>query len=156
MNTVAARRAVRNAEGDVHAHGRSPARWDTAGHVVQLHLAALPGGRDRHHASCEDAGTGSTYTLSAADVGKRLGVRVTATSSGGETTAASALTATVAQLALVNLAPPSVTGNAYAGETAERRRGPLDVPVGRRRLRVAALRRRRRSSCDAGWRRLHA
>ena len=36
---------------------------------------------------CEDVGAGSTYTLSAADVGRRLGVRVTATSSGGSTTA---------------------------------------------------------------------
>ena len=62
-------------------------------------------------------GTGATYALTADDVGRRLGVRVTATTSGGTTTVASALTATVARLTLTNLTPPSIIGNAYAGET---------------------------------------
>jgi subtilisin family serine protease len=68
-------------------------------------------------ASCDEVATGATYTLAAADVGRRLGVRITARSSGGETTAASALTATIAQLTLANTTPPSISGTAYVGET---------------------------------------
>ena len=98
----AARRAVRDAARAVHAHGRRR-QLGHAGRDVHLHLAALPGRRDRHHRGCEEAGAGSTYTLSAADVGRRIGVRVTATSSGGATTVAGALTGTVSRLALLNV-----------------------------------------------------
>ncbi len=91
---------------------------------------------------CEDAGTGSTYTLSAADVGKRLGVRVTATSArrrdhrrerphrhGRATRAGQHGRARRHRQRLRRRDP-------------ERRRGPLVVPVARRRLPVAARQRR--------------
>jgi subtilisin family serine protease len=87
-----------------------PGRWDTAG-------ASLSYTWVRCATGCDAVGTGSTYTLSASDVGHRMGVRVTAASNGGETTAASALTAVVSRLTLANLALPSISGNAYAGET---------------------------------------
>ena len=88
---------------------------------------------------CTEVGTGATYTLSDADVGRRLGVRVTATSSGGTTTVAGALSAVVTRLTLANVAAPSVSGNAYDGGDADRRRGPLDASRRPRGLRLAAL-----------------
>ena len=50
---------------------------------------------------------------------------------------------------------PSIAGNAYVGETLSGRRGPLDVPVARRHVRLAALR-RGRPQLHVGRRRLAA
>jgi hypothetical protein len=105
-------------------------------------LTAVPGGWDTPGASfaytwlrcaadgttCEETGTGGTYTLSAADVGRRIGVRVSASSGGGTTTAASALTVTIGQFALRNLTPPAVAGNAYVGETVTADAGRWTFP----------------------------
>ena len=98
-----------------------PGRWDTAG--VTLSYAWI-----RCATSCEDVGTGSTYTLSAADVDHRMGVRVTATSSGGSTTVTSALSATISRLTLSNVAAPSITGDAYVGETLSADAGRWTFP----------------------------
>ena len=144
------RRAVGNAAGGVHAHGR-PRHLGHPERVLQLHLAALPGRCDRL-TGCEEVGTGSTYTLSAADVGRRLGVRVVASSSGGTSTATSALTGTVVRLALRNLTPPSITGRAYVGETLNGDAGRWTFPSADADLRLAALRRGRHLQLRVGRR----
>ena len=74
-----------------------PGSWDTPGASFTYTWLRCPADATTITASCEHAGAGSTYTLADADVGRRMGVRVTATSSGGTTTAASALTAAVSQ-----------------------------------------------------------
>ena len=94
-----------------------PGTWDTPGASFSYTWMRCPADASGITASCDEAGTGSTYTLAALDIGLRLGVRVTASSSGGTTTATGALTATVAELTLVNSTPPSIAGNAYVGET---------------------------------------
>ena len=87
-------RADRDAARGVHAHRRR-GHLGHAERDADLHLAALPGRATVSTRTASEVGTGSTYTLSDADVGRRLGVRVTATSSGGTTTVAGALTAVV-------------------------------------------------------------
>ena len=94
-----------------------PGTWDTPGASLHYTWLRCPADATAVSSGCEEAGTGTTYTLTAADVGRRLGVRVVATSSGGTSTAASALTGTIVRLDLRNLTPPSVAGDAYAGET---------------------------------------
>lgn len=54
--------------------------------------------------------TGTTYTLTPADVGSTVRVVVTATNSTGPTAAASLATPTITPLAPINLAPPTVDG----------------------------------------------
>ena len=87
--------------------------WDTPGATISIAWVRCAA----DGTNCTEVGTGSTYTLSDADVGRRLGVRVTASSSGGTTTVAGALSAVVTRLTLANVAVPSVTGNAYEGAT---------------------------------------
>ncbi|HEX5617208.1 MAG TPA: hypothetical protein VFX51_02240, partial [Solirubrobacteraceae bacterium] len=94
-----------------------PGAWDTPSASFSYTWMRCPGDATSITGSCEEAGTGGSYTLTAADVGSRLGVRVTASSPGGETIAASALTSAIAQLPLTNSVRPTVAGNAYVGET---------------------------------------
>ena len=94
-----------------------PGSWDTPGATFSYSWWRCPAEATAIGAGCEAIGSGATRALTIADVGHRLGVRVTASSRGGETTVASALTDTVARLALTNVAPPSVAGAAYVGES---------------------------------------
>ncbi|MDA0181890.1 S8 family serine peptidase [Solirubrobacter phytolaccae] len=71
---------------------------------------------DLTDASCERVASGSVYPLGLSDVGKRIGVRVAASSPSGDTVADGALSSVVGGLALANTVAPSVTGNAYVGE----------------------------------------
>lgn len=66
---------------------------------------------DEHGEACEDilGAEGDQYSIPAADVGSTLVVAVTATTSGGATTALSEATEPVAEIALENTAPPSLT-----------------------------------------------
>ena len=121
----------------------APGTWDTPGASFSYTWLRCAADATAITASCEEIGAGSTYTLSAADVGRRIGVRVTATSSGGSTAADSALT---------GRGRPARAAQSHAAQhhrhrlrrgDADRRRGPLDVPVARDHLRLAALRRRR-------------
>ena len=59
----------------------------------------------------------ATYTLTAADVGSTIRVRVTASNVGGTTTADSAATAPISASPPANTAPPTVTGTAQEGQT---------------------------------------
>jgi hypothetical protein len=69
--------------------------------------------------------TGASYTLVSADVGSSLVVRVTASNSGGTTSATSAPTAVVeaAPAAPANSSAPTITGVAREGETLTADRG---------------------------------
>ena len=79
VNTVAPAAPSGNAARDVHAHGR-PRHLGHPGRVVQptRGCAARPM-RPRSARAARRSARASTYTLSAADVGRRLGVRVIAT-----------------------------------------------------------------------------
>jgi Bacterial Ig-like domain (group 3) len=69
-------------------------------------------------ATCTANGdTGTTYALTATDVGKTIEVQETATATDGTTTVTSAATATVIALAPVNSALPTITGTAQQGQT---------------------------------------
>jgi sugar lactone lactonase YvrE len=61
--------------------------------------------------------TGSSYALTASDVGHTVRVLVTASNAGGSTRASSATTATVVPTAPLNLALPSIGGSAVEGQT---------------------------------------
>jgi uncharacterized repeat protein (TIGR01451 family) len=69
---------------------------------------------------CTDiaSATGSTYTLLAADAGKRVRVKVTVTSgAAGTSSVVSSSTATILPLAPVNAGVPAITGTAQLGQT---------------------------------------
>mgnify|MGYP001176819520 CR=1 FL=1 len=68
-------------------------------------------------ARCDKVGAGTTYILSQADIGLKIGVRVRAITTGGETVAESALTPAIAMQALSNTTRPGISGHAYVGET---------------------------------------
>ena len=59
--------------------------------------------------------TGTSYTLTPADLGATVRAVVTATNSTGPTTAASAATATIGPLAPLNLSVPTISGTARHG-----------------------------------------
>ncbi|MEP6893558.1 MAG: PASTA domain-containing protein, partial [Gaiellaceae bacterium] len=60
--------------------------------------------------------TGTTYTLTPADIGSTVRAVVTATNSTGPTAAASLATPTIAPLAPINLASPTISGTARHGQ----------------------------------------
>lgn len=68
--------------------------------------------------NCADipGATGSSYTLTPADIGSTIRVVVTATNSTGPTAAASSATAAIAPLAPTNLALPAISGTARYGQ----------------------------------------
>jgi hypothetical protein len=74
---------------------------------------------DSAGANCSNIGgaTGTTYSETAADVGKRLRVVVTATNAGASVPATSAVSAVVAATPPVNTAPPTVSGTVVDGQT---------------------------------------
>src|SRR5204862_4098547 len=73
---------------------------------------------DQAGANCSDivAATGTSYTLVQADAGSTIRVRVTATNSGGSSSAESAQTAIVTGPP-VNSVAPAMTGTAASGQT---------------------------------------
>jgi IPT/TIG domain-containing protein len=80
---------------------------------------------DSAGANCAAIGSASsqTYELVAADVGHSLKVEVTAHNAGGQGTATSAATSSVAGLLPVNTALPEIEGGAQEGETLTARSG---------------------------------
>jgi hypothetical protein len=74
---------------------------------------------DSAGSNCVDVSgaTASTYALTPADIGSRIRVAVTASNSGGSTTAASNATGTVTAIPLANTAPPTISGTAQHGQT---------------------------------------
>ena len=90
---------------------------------LQLPVAALQSGLHRHQ-RCDRR----SYTLLAADVGTTLRVAVTASNSAGNSHATSAQTATVtgSRDRARQYAPPTITGTAQQGQTADGDDGQLD------------------------------
>ena len=103
--------------------------WDTPGATLAYTWLRCPADATAITAGCLEVGAGSTYTLLAADVGSRMGVRVSATSSGGVTAANSALTAAVVRPPLLNLTTPSIAGDAVRGETLNGDAGRWTFPA---------------------------
>jgi hypothetical protein len=79
--------------------------------------------------ACERATVGTTHMLGAADVGKRLGVRIGATSAGGDTILDTPLSAVIGGLALASVTGPSISGNAYVGESLIADAGSWTFPL---------------------------
>ena len=128
----------------------APGTWDTPSASFTYTWLRCPADATGITASCEEAGTGNTYALAAVDVGRRFGVRVTAASSGGSTIGH--------QPAHRDRRPAGVEQRHATHDRrprlrrrdADRRRGPLDVPVARRHLRLATLRRGRHLQLHVG------
>ena len=74
---------------------------------------------DASGAGCADiaGATGTTYTLTPADVGSTMRVVVTATNSAGSASATSAQTAVVAAIPPANTVLPTISGTARDGQT---------------------------------------
>lgn len=94
-----------------------PGSWDTPGATfTYTWYRCAPAATSLADASCERVGVGATYTLGEADVGLRVGVRVVASSVGGDAVADGALSAVIGALALTNTGVPTISGAAYTGE----------------------------------------
>src|SRR6185312_15240399 len=80
---------------------------------------------DANGANCADIAkaTGTTYSLTPADVGTTTRVVVTATNAGGTATATAAQTAKVDPVAPVNTTAPAISGTPRDGETVTVDRG---------------------------------
>ena len=63
--------------------------------------------------------TGATYTLTSPDAASRMRLYVTATNSGGSSTAGSDLTEIVSPVAPINITPPSISAVPYLGDDLE-------------------------------------
>jgi hypothetical protein len=74
-------------------------------------------------------GLGSAYALVAGDVGYTVGVSVTGSSAGGQTSVASALTAAISGLPLTNTRPPSIGGNPQVPQTLTANPGQWSVSL---------------------------
>ena len=149
-----ARRAVGHAAGGVHAHGRRRAPGTPRARSFAYTWLRCAADATAITAGCEEAGTGSTYTLSAADVGRRLGVRVSASSSGGTTHGRQRADRHGRRLVLRNLdarpasPAPRTSGRRYGDA------GRWTFPSADADLRLAALRRGRHLQLRVGRRRV--
>ncbi len=103
--------------------------WDTPGATFSYRWERCPASATSITAACTAVGTPAvSYLLQAADVGYRIGVQVTALSSGGASVpAASALTATVAGRPLINTTPPSITGIPQVTQTLHANPGTWNI-----------------------------
>ncbi|HEX8052110.1 MAG TPA: hypothetical protein VF517_03895 [Thermoleophilaceae bacterium] len=74
---------------------------------------------DAAGASCADiaGATGATYTLTSADIGATIRVRVTATNAGGSASASSTASATVAHRGPSSTSAPTISGTPRHGQT---------------------------------------
>ena len=74
---------------------------------------------DTNGANCRDIGgaTSQTYLLGSADVGSTIRVTVTASNTGGSSSAGSAQTAVVHAVAPANTSAPTISGTAQQGQT---------------------------------------
>ena len=95
-------------------------------------------------ASCVDIGgaTGTTYVLTATDVGSTIRVVVTLTNAAGSGNATSAQTATIAGLPPVNTVLPTISGTTTDGQTLTAANGTWTgtTPITTRTSGVAATR----------------
>jgi hypothetical protein len=94
----------------------TPGTWtgtDPIGYAYQWHRC------DSGGAGCADiaGATGTTYTLTAADVGTTIRVAVTASNSAGASTATSVETEVVPALPPTNSSPPIISGVSQKGQT---------------------------------------
>jgi len=103
--------------------------WNQASLTYAYGWERCPASDTATSANCTEIGTGSAYKLTAADIGSLIGVTVTATSAGGQTTVDSPLTAAVTGRPLTNLVAPSIGGNPQVPQTLTANLGTWSVPV---------------------------
>jgi hypothetical protein len=103
--------------------------WDASDATYAYTWLRCGAGATSVTAGCAEIGTGATYTLAAADVGKTVAVRVTATNAGGSASAASPTTPNVQPLPLKSLTPPSIAGTAQVGKTLTAGPGTWSLPL---------------------------
>ena len=101
-----------------------PGGWDTPSATFSYSWLRCPASATSADSTCPTIGSGSAYTLSAADIGSQIAVAVTATSTGGTSDPAfSALSAPVAGRPLTNLRPPSISGAPQVPQTLSAKAG---------------------------------
>ncbi len=103
--------------------------WDTPSATFSYTWLRCPASAASISSSCVQVGSGSTYTLAAADVGSPIGVVVTASSTGGQSSADSALTAVVTGRPLTNSVAPSISGDPQVPNTLSAGPGQWSVPI---------------------------
>ncbi len=114
---------------DTYTLTADPGSWDTPGVTFAYAWERCPATATAIGSSCTQVGGGATYTLSTDDVGSTVGVVVTATSAGGSTSAAGALTAIVAGRPLTNSSLPSISGTPQVAQTLSANPGTWSVPI---------------------------
>jgi hypothetical protein len=103
--------------------------WDASGAAYSYTWLRCAAGATTVTAGCSEIGSGATYTLAAADVGRTVAVRVTATNAGGSASAASPTTPNVQPLPLKSLTPPSIAGTPQVGKTLTAGPGTWSLPL---------------------------
>ena len=115
---------------DTYVLSANSGSWDTPGATFAYTWARCPAGATTADSSCVTVGTGSSYTLAAADVGHSIAVSVRATSAGGTSSAVwSVVSAPVLGRPLTNTALPSITGIAQVPNHVNANPGSWSVPT---------------------------
>jgi len=106
-----------------------PGVWSPTSALLTYQWFRCPAAASAITSACQVAGAGQYYTLVAADVGHAMGVRVTATSSGGSTAVNAPLTAVVTGRALTSLVAPALAAPPTIAESVHAVPGTWSVPV---------------------------
>jgi hypothetical protein len=107
----------------------APGTWSGSGASFAYAWLRCPQGASAITATCTQVAVGSSYTLVSADIGHPIGVTVTASNGGGQTSVDSALTAQVAAQTLANTVPPSITGTPQVAHVLSAATGSWNLPL---------------------------
>ena len=103
--------------------------WDTPGAVYSYVWYRCAADATALSSACVRVGLGDSYTPTSDDIANTLGVRVTASTSGGSTTADGALSGAVAPMPMAATELPYITGTPQVPHTLTANAGKWNLPL---------------------------